>query len=222
MVEANSAGGGNMTTLDDLIETLDRRDPARGSVPKVETFLFKGERVLDWLELVEQTMVGVADAVKFQRILEYVYHGLHEEVKKVIMASNDGWSRFKDGMQRKYRLGDGLLTAADLEAVNRNDYTTVGTLTEDFKKKVRKVPRIPEEEQCAIFVGLFKSKEAQELTSKGGGGEKLTWATIDKGVQEGDLDEVHQFQMHGTGCGDYGSPRYEEGCVGCSIRIGDY
>ncbi|GBG85809.1 hypothetical protein CBR_g40619 [Chara braunii] len=193
MVEANSVGGGNKITLDDLVKALDRRDLARGSVPKVKTFLFKGERVSDWLELVEQAMVGVADVVKFQRIL--VYHGLHEEVKKVIAASNDGWSRFKDGMQRKYQLGDGLLTAAELEALNRNDYTTVGALAEDFKKKARKVPGISKEEQCAIFLGLFKSMEAQELTSKGGGGEKLTWATIDKGVQEGDLNEVHQFQM---------------------------
>ncbi|GBG74378.1 hypothetical protein CBR_g18789 [Chara braunii] len=191
MAEANSNGGGNKITLDDLVEALDRQELVRGSVPKVETFLFKGERVSVWLGLVEQAMVGVADAVKFQRILKYVYHGLHEEVKKFIAASNDGWSRFKDGMQRKYRLGDGLLTTADLEAVNRNDYTTVGALAEDFKKKSRKVSGISEEEQCAIFLGLFKSSEAQELTSKGGGGEKLTWATIDKGVQEGDLDEVH-------------------------------
>ncbi|GBG65824.1 hypothetical protein CBR_g53795 [Chara braunii] len=138
MAEADSAGGGNKITLDELVKALDRRDLTRGSVPKVETFLFKGERVSDWLELVEQAMVGVADAVKFQRILKYVYHGLHEEVKKVMAASNDDWSRFKDGMQRKYQLGDGLLTAADLETVNKNDYTTVWALAEDFKKKARK------------------------------------------------------------------------------------
>ncbi|GBG90605.1 hypothetical protein CBR_g50949 [Chara braunii] len=128
MAEDVADGVGNKLMIDDLV--------AQSNIPKVETFLFKAERVSDWMELVEQAMVGVADAVKFQCIMKYVYHGLHKEVNKVIAAANDSWVRFKDGMQRKFKLGNGLLTTAGLEAMNRDDFTTVGALAEEFKKKV--------------------------------------------------------------------------------------
>ncbi|GBG65205.1 hypothetical protein CBR_g49997 [Chara braunii] len=52
-----------------------------------------------------------------------------------------------------------------------------------------------EEAQCAIFLGLLTGSEASEQTSHGGGSEKLTWATIDKGVEEGSLDQVEEHQV---------------------------
>ncbi|GBG90318.1 hypothetical protein CBR_g50567 [Chara braunii] len=98
-------------------------------------------------------------------------------------------------MQRKYRLGDGLLTMADLEAMNKDDFSTIGAFVHEFKRKARKVHGISEETQCAIFLGLLTGSEASELTGHGGGNEKLTWATIDKGVEEVIVDQVEQHQV---------------------------
>ncbi|GBG82528.1 hypothetical protein CBR_g34904 [Chara braunii] len=194
-----SGGGGAVPrkaqTLDDLVEVLDKRERAPNNVPKVDTFHFKGERVSDWLDLAKQALVGLSDVVKFQRILRYVLHGHHQEVSKVVDAANGSWARFKDGMQRKYRLGDGLLTTADLEAMNKDDFTTIGVFEQEFKKKARKVHGIVEEAQCAIFLGLLTASEASELTSHGNRSAKLTLATIDKGVKDGSLDQVEQHQM---------------------------
>ncbi|GBG76530.1 hypothetical protein CBR_g22278 [Chara braunii] len=187
---------GKILTIDDFVEALDRRERLQSNIPRVNTFHFNGEQVSKWLELVEQALVGLSDVVKFQRILKYVLYGYHQEVDKVINAANDSWwARFKDGMQRKYKLGDGFLTTSDLEAMNRDDFTTVGAFVHEFKKKTRKVPGIFEEPQYAIFLGLLTASKAAELTSHGGGSVKLTWATIDKGVEEGSLDQVEQYQM---------------------------
>ncbi|GBG60805.1 hypothetical protein CBR_g12543 [Chara braunii] len=121
-------GTRKVLAIDDLVEALDRRERSQSNVPKVDTFHFNGERVSDWLDLVEQALVGLSDTVKFQRILKYVLHDHHQEV---VNAANGNWARFKDGMQRKYRLGDGLLTTADLEAMNKDDFTTVGAFVQD-------------------------------------------------------------------------------------------
>ncbi|GBG77374.1 hypothetical protein CBR_g23705 [Chara braunii] len=98
-------------------------------------------------------------------------------------------------MQRKYRLGDGLLTTTDLEAMNKEDFTTIGAFVQEFKKRARKVHGISEEAQCAIFPGLLTASEAIELTKHGGGSTKFTWATIDRGVEVGCLDQVEQRQV---------------------------
>ncbi|GBG92188.1 hypothetical protein CBR_g54633 [Chara braunii] len=194
-----SGGGGaaprKALMLDDLVEALDKRERAPSNVPKVDTFHFKGERVSDWLDLTEQAPVGLSDEVKFQRILKYILHSHHREVSKVVDATNGSWARFRDLMMRKYRLGDSLLTMADLEAMNKDEISTIGAFVHEFKKKARKVHGISEEAQCAIFLGLLTSTEASELTSHGGGSEKLTWATIDKRVEEGSLDQAEQHQM---------------------------
>ncbi|GBG64145.1 hypothetical protein CBR_g40844 [Chara braunii] len=124
-----------------------------------------------------------------------VLHSYHQEVKKVIDAAQGSWERFKEGMQRKYRLGDGLLTTTDLEAMNKEDFTTIGAFVQEFKKRARKVHGISEEAQCAIFLGLLTVSEAVELTRHGGGSTKLTWATIDRGVEVGCLDQVEQRQV---------------------------
>ncbi|GBG82041.1 hypothetical protein CBR_g34224 [Chara braunii] len=98
-------------------------------------------------------------------------------------------------MQRKYRLGDGLLTTADLEAMNKEDFTTIGAFVQEFKKKARKVHGISEEAHCTIFLGLLTASEAIELSKHGGGSTRLTWATIDRGVEVGCLDQVEQRQL---------------------------
>ncbi|GBG90042.1 hypothetical protein CBR_g50135 [Chara braunii] len=187
--------GKKLVTLDDLIDALDKRERAPSNVPKVDTFHFKGERVSDWLDLTEQELVGLSDEVKLQRVLRYVLHSHHQEVGKVVDAANGSWARFRDMMQRKYRLGDGLLTMADLEAINKDDFSTIGAFVHEFKRKAQKVHGISEETQCAIFLGLLTGSEASELTGHGGGNEKLTWATIDKAVEEGSLDQVEQHQV---------------------------
>ncbi|GBG79715.1 hypothetical protein CBR_g29979 [Chara braunii] len=64
-------GSRKVMTLDDLIEALDRRERAPSNVPKVDTFHFNREQVSDWLDLVEQALVGLSHKVKFQRILSY-------------------------------------------------------------------------------------------------------------------------------------------------------
>ncbi|GBG71184.1 hypothetical protein CBR_g8486 [Chara braunii] len=195
MPEGMADGGRKLVTLDDLIDALDKRERAPSNVPKVETFQFKGDKVSDWLDLTEQALVGLSDEVKLQRVLRYVLHNHHREVTKVVDAAGGSWAKFGDLMRRKYRLGDGLLTMADLEAMNKEDFSTIGAFVHEFKKRARKVHGISEEAQCAMFLGLIMGSEATELTSYGEGSERLTWATIDKGVEEGSLDQVEQHQM---------------------------
>ncbi|GBG79640.1 hypothetical protein CBR_g29789 [Chara braunii] len=84
---------------------------------------------------------------------------------------------------------------ADLEAMNKDDFSTIGAFVHEFKRKARKVHGISEETQCVIFLGLLTRLEASELMGHGGGNEKLTWATIDKRVEEGSLDQVEQHQV---------------------------
>ncbi|GBG82661.1 hypothetical protein CBR_g35027 [Chara braunii] len=182
-------------TLDDLIAAIDRHERNPSNIPKVDTFHFCGEKVSEWLERVEQALVGRPDVVKFQPILQYILHSYHQEVKIVIDVAQGSWERFKEGMQRKYRLGDGLLTTTDLEAMNNEDFTTIGAFVQEFKKRARKVHGISKEAQSAIFLGLLTASEAVELTRHRGGSTKLTWATIDRGVEVGCLDQVEQRQV---------------------------
>ncbi|GBG79600.1 hypothetical protein CBR_g29748 [Chara braunii] len=202
-----SDGTGKVLMLEDLIAAIDRHEKTPSNVPKVDTFHFNGERVLDWLDRVEQALVGLVDAVKFQRIMRYVLYGHHQEVQRVVNDANGNWVRFREGMQRKYRLGDDLLTSADLEAMNKDNFTTIGAFVQEFKKRARKVRGISEETQCVIVLGLLTVLEAQELTSHGGGSAKLTSATIDKGVEDGSLDQVEQHQGN-QGQGDQGGQGY--------------
>ncbi|GBG66757.1 hypothetical protein CBR_g68743 [Chara braunii] len=182
-------------TPDDLIAAIDRHERNPSNIPKVDTFPFCGERVSEWLERVEKALARRSDVVKFQRILQYVLHNYLQEVKKVIDAVQGSFERFKEGMQRKYRLGDGLLTTADLEAMNKKDCMTIGAFVQEFNKRARKVHGISEEAQCAIFLGLLTASEVVALTRHGGGSTKLIWATIDKGVEVGCLDQVEQRQV---------------------------
>ncbi|GBG90741.1 hypothetical protein CBR_g51248, partial [Chara braunii] len=166
MPEEMADSGRKLVTLDDLIDALDKRERAPSNVPKVETFHFKGDRVSDWLDLTEQALVGLSDEVKLQRVLRYVLHSHHREVTKVVDAASGIWAKFGDLMRRKYRLGDGLLTMADFEAMNKEDFSTIGAFVHEFKKKARKVHGISEEAQCATFLGLLTGSEATELTKR--------------------------------------------------------
>ncbi|GBG90512.1 hypothetical protein CBR_g50856 [Chara braunii] len=189
MPEEMADGGRKLLTVDDLINGLEKRERAPSNVPKVETFHFKGDRVSDWLDVTEQALVGLSDEVKLQRVLRYVLHSHHREVTKVVDATGGSWAKFGDLMRRKYSLGDGLLT------MNKEDFSTIGAFVHEFKKRARKVHGISEEAQCATFLGLLIGSEATELTKYGEGSERLTWATIEKGVEEGSLDQVEQHQM---------------------------
>ncbi|GBG61381.1 hypothetical protein CBR_g20412 [Chara braunii] len=161
MSQGSGASGGPKKglTLDELIAAIDRHERNPSNIPKVETFHFCGERVSEWLERVEQALVGRSDVVKFQCILQYVLHSYHQEVKKVIDAAQSSWERFKEGMQRKYHLGDGLLTTADLEAMNKEDFTTIGAFVQEFKKRARKV------EQRQVRLQRQKRKETDATAS---------------------------------------------------------
>ncbi|GBG76100.1 hypothetical protein CBR_g21759 [Chara braunii] len=176
-----SDGTRKVLTLEDLIVAIDRHEETPSNVPKVDTFHFNGERVSDWLDRVEQAIVGLADAVKFQRIMRYVLYGHNKEVQRVVNDTNDNWAKFKEGMQRKYRLGDGLLTTADLKAMNKDNFTTIGTFVQEFKKRARKVHGISEETQCAIFLGLLTASEAHEFTTpklRDGLKGRLSWRLV--------------------------------------------
>ncbi|GBG83931.1 hypothetical protein CBR_g37802 [Chara braunii] len=166
MLEVMADGGRRLVTLDDLIDALDKRERAPSNVPKIGTFHFKGDRVSDWLDLTEQALVGLSDEVKLQGVLS--------------------WIKFGDLMRRKYGLGDDLLTMDDLEAMNKEDLSTIGAFVHEFTKKARKVHGISEEAQCATFLGLLMGLDAAKLTKHGEGSEKLTWEEEEEGDDEED------------------------------------
>ncbi|GBG69447.1 hypothetical protein CBR_g4142 [Chara braunii] len=158
MLQGDDASGGPKKglTLDDLIAAIDRHERNPSNIPKVDTFHFCGERVSEWLERVEQDLVGRSDVVKFQRILQYVLHNYHQEVKKVIDAAQGSWERFKEGMQRKYRLGDGLLTTADLEAMCKEDFTTIGAFVEQRQIRLQRQKRKERDATASGTLGLTR------------------------------------------------------------------
>ncbi|GBG80297.1 hypothetical protein CBR_g30664 [Chara braunii] len=114
---------------------------------------------------------------------------------KVAAEAGEDWAKFKAEMQRRFKLGDGLLTKTNLEMLQRDKFSTVGAFATTFEKMAKKVPGLAEEEQCATFLGHFKNWEASSLTKKAAPGKKITWAAIKEGVIEGELDQVDIFQM---------------------------
>uniref|UniRef100_A0A388KGF7 Integrase zinc-binding domain-containing protein n=1 Tax=Chara braunii TaxID=69332 RepID=A0A388KGF7_CHABU len=114
---------------------------------------------------------------------------------KVAADANGEWAKFKEEMQRRFKLGDGVLTKEDLEMLRRDEFSTVGAFATAFEKMAKKVPGLAEEEQCATFLGHFKNWEGSSLTKKVASGKKRTWAAIKEGVMDGELDQVDIFQM---------------------------
>ncbi|GBG91269.1 hypothetical protein CBR_g52154 [Chara braunii] len=98
-------------------------------------------------------------------------------------------------MQRKFKLGDDLLTIEHLYNMNRDDLTTIRAFANAFEKTAEKVPGLSEEMQCVIFLGKFSGYEAMKLTRGGATGRKTTWETIKRNIVVGDLDQVFHHQV---------------------------
>ncbi|GBG71556.1 hypothetical protein CBR_g8974, partial [Chara braunii] len=113
----------------------------------------------------------------------------------VAAEAGGDWAKFKAEMQRRFKLGDGLLTKTNLEMLESDEFSTVGAFATAFEKIAKKVPGLAEEEQCTTLLWHFKNWEASSLTKKAVPGNKLTWAAIKEGVIEGELDQVDIFQM---------------------------
>ncbi|GBG70985.1 hypothetical protein CBR_g8285 [Chara braunii] len=195
MSDADEIERGPAATPEDFVKTLEKRELARLQVPKVNIFHFNGDRVSEWMELLEQVTAEVPEADKFKFLPRYVWWETRPEVMKVVAGAGGDWAKFKAEMQRRFKLGDGLLTKTDLEMLQRDEFSTVGAFATAFEKMAKKVPGLAEEEQCATFLGHFKNWEASSLTKKAAPGKKLTWAAIKEGVIEGELDQVDIFQM---------------------------
>ncbi|GBG76176.1 hypothetical protein CBR_g21925 [Chara braunii] len=195
MPDADRIERGPAATPADFVKALEKRELARLQVPKVDIFWFEGARVSKWLELLEQVTGKASDEDKFKLLPRYVWWEIRTEIMKVAAGAGGDWAKFKGEMQRRFKLGDGLLTKTDLEMLQRDEFSTVGAFITAFEKMARKVPGLAEEEQCATFLRHFKNWEASALTKKAASGKKLTWAAIKEGVIDGKLDQVDIFQM---------------------------
>ncbi|GBG82035.1 hypothetical protein CBR_g34216 [Chara braunii] len=195
MTDADGIERGPTATPADFVKALEKKELARLQVPKIDIFHFKGDRVSEWLELLEQVTAEVFEEGKFKFLPRYIWWETRPEVMKVVAGARGDWAKFKAEMQRRFKLGDGLLTKTDLEMLQRDEFSTVGAFATAFEKMAKKVPGLAEEEQCATFQGHFKNWEASSLTKKVAPGKKLTWAAIKEGVIEGEMDQVDIFQM---------------------------
>ncbi|GBG82257.1 hypothetical protein CBR_g34540 [Chara braunii] len=195
MGDADGIERGPGATPEDFVKALEKREMTRLQVPKVNIFHFNGDRVSEWLELLEQVTSEASEEDKFKLMPRYVWWELRPEVMKVAADANGEWAKCKEEMQRRFKLGDGLLTKEDLEMLRRDEFSTVGAFATAFEKMTKKVPGLAEEEQCATFLGHFKNWEGLSLTKKAAPGKKLTWAAIKEGVMDGELDQVDIFQM---------------------------
>ncbi|GBG78226.1 hypothetical protein CBR_g26260 [Chara braunii] len=192
--QADGAGQRSVT-LGQLVALLDGRAVTRSNIPKVRIFHFKGDKVSEWLELLEQITDEMTEEEKFRQISKYVWWEMRPEVIRVATEAARSWGNFKAEMQRRYQLGDGLLTTEDLERLERSDFTMVGAFATTFEKMARKVPGLAEESQCAIFLSNFTECESVSLTRRGAIGRKLTWETVKQSLEDGELDQVYKFQM---------------------------
>ncbi|GBG86538.1 hypothetical protein CBR_g41601 [Chara braunii] len=195
MPDADGIERGPVATPEDFVKAIEKRELARLQVSKVNIFWFEEERVSKWLELLEQVTGEASDEDKFKLLPRYVWWEIRPEIMKVAAGAGGDWAKFKGEMQRRFKLGDGLLAKADLEMLQRDEFTTVGAFATAFEKMARKVLGMAEEEQCATFLGHFTNWEASALTKKGAPGKKLTWAAIKESVTDGELDQVDIFQM---------------------------
>ncbi|GBG79203.1 hypothetical protein CBR_g28920 [Chara braunii] len=125
MSDTDGIKRGPAATPEDFVKALEKRELARLQVPKVDIFLFDGDGVSEWLELLEQVTSEASKLDKFKLMPRYVWWELRPEVRKVATSANGDWSKFKEEMQRRFKLGDGVLTKADQEMLSRNEFTTV-------------------------------------------------------------------------------------------------
>ncbi|GBG65367.1 hypothetical protein CBR_g50728 [Chara braunii] len=190
--ELNQANGADQrsVTFGQLVALLDGRAVTRSNIPKVSIFHFKGDKVSEWLELLEKITDEMTEEEKFRQISKYVWWEIRPEVMLVATEAAGNWGNFKAEMQRRYQLGDGLLTTEDLERLERSDFTTVGAFATAFEKMARKVPGLAEESQCAIFLSNFTECDSVSLTKRGAIGRKLTWETVKQSLADGELDQA--------------------------------
>ncbi|GBG71102.1 hypothetical protein CBR_g8401 [Chara braunii] len=127
MADADGIVRGPRATPEDIIKALEQRELARLQVSKVNIFHFNGDRVSEWLELLEQVTSEASESDKFKLMPRYVWWELRPEVMKVAVGANGEWAKFKEEMQRRFKLGDNPLTKADLEMLGRNEFTTVAS-----------------------------------------------------------------------------------------------
>ncbi|GBG85567.1 hypothetical protein CBR_g40205 [Chara braunii] len=190
--ELNQADGAGQrpVKLGELVTLLDGRVVTRSNIAKVQIFHFKGEKVSEWLELLEQITNEMTEEEKFHQISKYVWWEMRPEVMRVAADAAGNWGNFKAEMQRRYQLGDRLLTTEDLERLERSDFTTVGAFVTVFEKMARKVPGLAEESQCAIFLSNFTKCKSVSLTRRGAIERKLTWETVKQSLVDEELNQV--------------------------------
>ncbi|GBG71619.1 hypothetical protein CBR_g9035 [Chara braunii] len=154
MPDADGIERGPAATPTDFVKALEKGELARLQVPKIDIFHFKGDRVSEWLELLEQVTAEVPEEDKFKFLPRYIWWETRPEVMKVAAGAGGGWAKFKAEMQRRFKLGDGLLTKIDLEMLQRDEFSTVGAFATAFEKMAKKVPGLAEEEQKKNNVSL--------------------------------------------------------------------
>ncbi|GBG76248.1 hypothetical protein CBR_g21996 [Chara braunii] len=131
LLSKNEMAGDELNQVDDvgvmwgqLVALLDGLVVTRFNIPKVPIFHFKGDKVSEWLELLEQITDEMTEEEKFRRISKYVWWEMRPEVRRIATEAAGNWGNFKAEMQRRYQLGDDLLTTEDLERLERSDFTT--------------------------------------------------------------------------------------------------
>ncbi|GBG84744.1 hypothetical protein CBR_g39122 [Chara braunii] len=169
---------------------------ARLHVPKFNIFHFNGDRVSEWLELLEQVTCEASEADKFKLMPRYIWWKLRPEVMKVAAGANGEWAKLKEEMQWRLKLGDGMLTKEDLEMLRRDEFSTVRAFATAFEKMAKKVPGLAEEvppsrAERAALAARTRSKEALDSSqptkdNPGPSGEK---ETVDIPEDEEDEDE---------------------------------
>ncbi|GBG73319.1 hypothetical protein CBR_g13038 [Chara braunii] len=82
LVDADGIVRGPIAMPEDITKALEKRELARLQMPKVEIFLFKGERVSGWLELLEQVTIEAYEPYKFKMMPRYVWWEIRPEVMK--------------------------------------------------------------------------------------------------------------------------------------------
>ncbi|GBG61946.1 hypothetical protein CBR_g26109 [Chara braunii] len=190
-----SANGDPPITAAEIAKLLEKRTIKRSNIPRIDIFPFKGDRVTHWLEVLEQIFNQLTPAEKFAQLFEYVWWECTSDVEEVVKKSNNDWAEFKRGMQKTFKLGDGMLTIDHLYNMNRDDFTTIRAFANTFEKTAERVPRLSEEMQCVIFLGKFSGYEAMELTRGGAAGRKTTWDTIKRNIAAGNMDQVFHHQI---------------------------
>ncbi|GBG68050.1 hypothetical protein CBR_g1171 [Chara braunii] len=180
MPDADEIERGPAATPEDFVKALEKRELARLQVSKVNIFYFNGDRVSEWLELLEQVTAEVPKADKFKFLPRYVLWETRPEVMKVAAGAGGDWAKFKAEMQRRFKLGDDLLTKTDLEMLQQDEFSTVGALTTTlpttFEKMAKKVPRLAEEEQCRGNEGWTASESQGGQEGGGGAGRgRVDW-----------------------------------------------